>query len=71
MSWGLKKGFSLFISGFTTGYATEKFSELKETCKDFSKKDRETVNNILRTGEFKLPPADEQEEESKEPEIKW
>lgn len=64
MSWGIKKGVSLFFSGFTTTYAVEKYSEIKEISKDFSKKDKETVNKIIKSGEFTLP-ADESEEEKK------
>lgn len=71
MSWGVKKGLSLFISGFTTSYAVEKFSEIKEVSKDFTKRDREVVNKILKSGEFQLPDDDQEEKKDPKDTIAW
>ena len=68
--WGIKAGIKLFISGLSTAYAAEKYTELKETTKSYSSEDRKTLNKILKTGQFELPPADEQEKEEKKG-ISW
>lgn len=63
--WGIKAGIKLFLSGMTTSYAAEKYTELKETTQSYTAEDREVFNKILKTGQFQLPPADVQEEKEK------
>lgn len=71
MSWGIKKGISLFFSGFATTYAVEKYGEIKEISRGFSKKDKEVVNKIIKTGEFQLPDDDQEEEKDTKDTIAW
>lgn len=55
----------------TTSYAAEKYTELKETTQSYTQEDRKVFNKILKTGQFELPPADEQEKEEKKEDISW